>query len=111
MGNISSNVYSLFWGDKFSDEPRDGSVIFGGYDESIMGEPVFTKGFSQSDSRCPEGMMVDLTEMKLNNQNGTVIDLLAGFGILHVCVVWTFAVTLQLPHAWYVYEIPFRAIV
>lgn len=97
MGNISSNIYSLFWGDEFANQPRDGSVVFGGYDESIMGESVVTKAFTQTDSRCPEGMMVDLTEMKLNNQNGTVIDLLAGFGILHVCVVPSLRAVMAIP--------------
>lgn len=99
-GNISSNVYSLFWGDDFTDEPRDGSLTLGGYDESIMGDSMVTKGFTQGDSRCREGMIVEVTDMKLNNQDGSMVDLLEGLGLLNVCIVPSLRAVMAIPRAY-----------
>lgn len=86
-GNISSNAYSLFWGDEFTDEPRDGAFTLGGYDEAILGDSMVTKGFTRSEERCAEGMIVEVTHMRLNHQDGPTVDLLDGLGSLNVCVI------------------------
>lgn len=99
-GNISSNAYSLLWGDEFTDEPRDGSFTLGGYDESIMGDSMVTRRFTQTDLRCPEGMIIEVTEMKLNNKDGAVVDILDGLGILNVCVVPSLRAVMAIPKAY-----------
>jgi hypothetical protein len=63
---ISSNVYSFFWGNEVTNEPRDGSLIFGGYDQALVSEGSnLTVPFSQ-DIRCKEGIIVSLTSLGLD---------------------------------------------
>lgn len=96
-GDISSNAYSLFWGDEFTDEPRDGALTLGGYDEAILGDSMVTKGFTQSEERCAEGMIVEVTHMRLNHQDGTIVDLLDGLGALNVCVIPSLRAVMAVP--------------
>jgi hypothetical protein len=96
-GNISSNAYSLFWGDEFTDEPRDGAFTLGGYDEAILGDSMVTKGFTRSEDRCAEGMIVEVTHMRLNHQEGPTIDLLDGLGALNVCVIPSLRAVMAVP--------------
>ena len=99
-GNISSNAYSLFWGDEFTDEPRDGAFTLGGYDEAILGDSMVTKGFTRSEERCAEGMIVEVTHMKLAHQDGPTVDLLDGLGTLNVCVIPSLRAVMAVPRAY-----------
>ncbi|KAF3000783.1 hypothetical protein E8E13_005448 [Curvularia kusanoi] len=97
---ISSNAYSLLWGDGFADEPRDGSFTLGGYDESIMGDPKVTKVITQQQVGCPEGMIVEVTGLSLNHEGGHTDNLLEDLGSLKVCIVPTLRAVMQLPKAY-----------
>jgi hypothetical protein len=99
-GNISSNTYSLFWGDEFTDEPRDGAFTLGGYDEAILGDSMVTKGFTRSEGRCDEGMIVEVTHMRLNHEDGSIVDLLDGLGALNVCVIPALRAVMAVPRAY-----------
>jgi hypothetical protein len=99
-GDISSNAYSLFWGDEFTDEPRDGAFTLGGYDEAILGDSMVTKGFTRSEERCAEGMIVEVTHMRLNHQDGPTVDLLDGLGALNVCVIPSLRAVMAVPGAY-----------
>ena len=98
-GNISSKSYSFLWGDEFADQPRDGSITFGGYDTSVVGNsPNVTKTFTRSEPRnCPEGMIVQLTGMSLSSEDGTLVDILDGLGTLNACVVPSMRSIMALP--------------
>jgi hypothetical protein len=99
-GNISSNAYSLFWGDEFTNEPCDGAFTLGGYDEAILGDSMVTKGFTRSEERCAEGMIVEVTHMRLNHQEGPTVDLLDGLGALNVCVIPSLRAIMAVPGAY-----------
>ncbi|KAF9693370.1 hypothetical protein EKO04_008823 [Ascochyta lentis] len=88
-GNISSKSYSFYWGDEFTDQPYDGSVIFGGYDSSVVADVRnVTKKFTQSEpTNCPEGMVVELSEMKLASESGALANIFEGLGAIKACVV------------------------
>jgi hypothetical protein len=88
-GNISSRSYAFSWGNDFSDQSYDGSITFGGYDRSVVaGERNITRTFTRSEpSRCPEGMIVELTEMKLTSESGDMASIFEGLGAIEVCIV------------------------
>lgn len=87
--NISSRSYSLSWGNDFAHPSHDGSITFGGYDRSIVaGVHNITKPFTRSESeRCPEGMIIEMTDMKLASESGDVANIFEGLGALQVCIV------------------------
>ena len=106
---VSSRSYSFFWGDGVMDESRDGFITFGGYDESIIeGTQRVTKAFDRSESACVEGMIVELTEMQLFNEAGTVanifdgpkVNILDGLGPMKVCIVPSMRNIMALPKAY-----------
>ena len=99
-GNISSNAYSLFWGDEFTDKPRDGAFTLGGYDEAMLGDSMVTKEFTRSEKRCAEGMIVEVSHMKLHHQDGPAVDLLDGLGALNVCVIPSLSAVMAVPRAY-----------
>lgn len=88
-GNISSKSYSFSWGNDFANDSYDGSIIFGGYDKSIAaGMRNITRTFTRNETtRCPEGMIVELTEMKLASESGDIANIFEGLGTIEVCIV------------------------
>ncbi|KAJ4406535.1 hypothetical protein N0V91_004477 [Didymella pomorum] len=106
---VSSRSYSFFWGSEMMDDSRHGSVTFGGYDESIIkGDQKVTKSFNLTESACVEGMIVELTKMRLFNETGTVADvfdgqdvnIFDGLGPMQVCVVPSMRNIMALPKAY-----------
>ena len=95
---ISSRSYSLFWGDEFTDSPRDGSVVFGGYDNSLIDDSqTVKKAFDRSVDNCDEGMLVKLTAMRLSEESGAVSDIFRGLGPLDACIVPSMRNIIALP--------------
>jgi hypothetical protein len=79
---ISSNSYSFFWGNEVTDQPRDGSLTLGGYDQALIAEgPNVTVPFG-NDIRCKEGIIVTVTSLEL--QGG---DAWKDLPDLEVCVI------------------------
>jgi hypothetical protein len=100
-GSISSASYSLFWGDEWSDRPCDGSVTFGGYDRSLLeishSSNVTKKLTRIEPTRCPEGMVVKMTELNLIAEDGTVMSIFDGLSALSACVVPSMRNIMALP--------------
>ncbi|KAF3051824.1 hypothetical protein E8E11_005667 [Didymella keratinophila] len=97
--NISSRSYSFHWGEGFSDPPRDGSVVFGGYDEAVRDNSrSVTLPFNRSDpSLCPEGLVVTLTAMNLRSEVGAAANIFDGLGPLDACIVPSMSNIMALP--------------
>jgi hypothetical protein len=88
----SSNSYSFFWGDEVSDEPRDGSLTLGGYDQALVAEGSnITVPFGQDD-RCDEGIIVTLTGLGLDGG-----DAWKDLPDLEVCVIATTSNIMTIP--------------
>jgi hypothetical protein len=78
----SSNVWSFFWGNEVTDEPRGGSLVLGGYDQALVGEGSnLTVPFS-TDKDCKEGIIVSLTSLGLDGG-----DAWKNLPDLEVCVI------------------------
>lgn len=88
-GNISSKSYAFSWGSDFADQAHDGSITFGGYDRSVVADARnITTAFNRSEpTRCPEGMIVKVTEMSLISETGEMADIFEGLGAIDVCIV------------------------
>ncbi|KAG9200697.1 hypothetical protein G6514_006716 [Epicoccum nigrum] len=61
---------------------------------------MVTKGFTRSEERCDEGMIVEVTHMKLNHEDGSIVDLLDGLGALNVCVIPALRAVMAVPRAY-----------
>ena len=100
---IASKTYSFFWGTDaaLSDEPRDGSLILGGYDQALTGgAPNTTTPFTRDQWQCREGMIVDLTGLYLNAVDGRHA-IMEPSDIMQACVVPTLTSVLTLPAAYW----------
>jgi hypothetical protein len=101
---IASKTYSFFWGtdSAISDNPRNGSLTLGGYDQALIGDsPNTTTTFTRNQWRCREGMIVDLTGLALQSESGGVQNLLNGTEKLQACVVPTLSNVLMLPEQYW----------
>jgi hypothetical protein len=61
---IASKTYSFFWGtdSAISDNPCNGSLTIGGYDQALIGDAKnTTTKFTRDQWKCREGMIVTLT--------------------------------------------------
>jgi hypothetical protein len=97
---IASKSYSFFWGtdSAISNDPRNGSLTLGGYDQALVGDAQnTTTKFSRNQWKCREGMVVDLTGLALQSESGGTQNLLNGTEKLQACVVPTLSSVLTLP--------------
>jgi hypothetical protein len=79
---ISSKSYSFFWGNEVTDQPRDGSLTLGGYDQALVADgPNVTIPFS-NEPKCKEGIVVNITRLGLQGKN-----VWEGLPDLRVCVI------------------------
>lgn len=93
----SSNTWSLFWGTEVTKTPRDGSLIIGGYDKSLIGNARnVTIPFDRTNGDCKEGMVVDISGMSLNTEARSE-DIMQGLGKQTVCIVPSVSNLLTLP--------------
>lgn len=101
---IASKTYSFFWGNDaaISDSPRNGSLTLGGYDRALIGDaPNTTTTFTRTEWRCREGMVVELTGLALQSENGGAQSILNGTESLRACVVPTLSSVLTLPESYW----------
>lgn len=90
QNKISSKSWSFFYGNdpSFSDSPRNGSFIVGGYDEALIAGPQrSTAKFKRGDSRCMAGMLIDVTGIALQSTGAGKQDILQGGEKLQMCLV------------------------
>ncbi|VUC26954.1 unnamed protein product [Clonostachys rosea] len=89
-GGITSRVWSLFWGRAWIDEPIDGSIVLGGYDEDKAAGQSYTAPLvydDESSTGCWTGMKVELSDIRLNFRDGRDISLVHANTTLAVCLV------------------------
>jgi hypothetical protein len=101
---ISSQAYSFFWGtdSAISDDPRNGSLTLGGYDQALISDAAnTTTKFDRSQSNCREGMLVDLTGLALQLEGGGTQSLFNGTEKLRACIVPTLSSVLTLPQQYW----------
>jgi hypothetical protein len=80
---ISSKSYSFFWGNEVTDQPRDGSLTLGGYDQAIVADGTnVTSGFTD-EPKCKEGIIVNITGVALQGNK----NVWEGLPDLRVCVI------------------------
>jgi len=97
---VASRTYSFFWGvdPAITDNPRDGSLTVGGYDQALIGDAknVTTK-FTRDQPKCPEGMVVSLTGLALQSAGAGIQNVMEQAESIQACVVPSLSSTLTLP--------------
>ncbi|PHH81257.1 hypothetical protein CDD83_3633 [Cordyceps sp. RAO-2017] len=91
-GKIPSRVFSIFWGRMWTDNPVDGAVVLGGYDEAkTIGEPFTAPleygDFGASSSGCWTGMKVRITDIQLNKRDGSDVSIMPANTDVPACIV------------------------
>ncbi|KAF2826889.1 hypothetical protein CC86DRAFT_21950 [Ophiobolus disseminans] len=97
---IASSTYSFFWGTDaaISDNPRNGSLTLGGYDQALVGDAKnTTTKFTRNNWRCREGMIVELTGLALQSEGGGTQNIMDETETMQACVVPTLSSVLTLP--------------
>lgn len=73
-GRIASRSWSMYWGQEYTDDNIDGSIVVGGFDsEKVMGEPhTFPLDYDdyESPTGCWTGIKVNISEVVLNTRDG-----------------------------------------
>lgn len=94
---ISSRSYSFFWGNEVTNEPRDGSLTLGGYDQALIGDgPNITVPFTD-DAKCKEGIIVSITSLGMQTSGGGTRDAWEGLPDLKVCVIAATSNIMEIP--------------
>lgn len=99
-GNIASRSWALFWG---RDNPKatqiDGSFILGGYDRAKVTGQKYTYNISPVTSSCTTGLVVSVTDLILNFENGTSASLFpeSQSDAISTCIDPQQAVGVQIP--------------
>ncbi|KAI1245677.1 hypothetical protein MGN70_012569 [Eutypa lata] len=89
-GQISSRVWSVFWGRMWvdADDALDGTLVLGGYNQDQVFGANFTQPLDYSDDTgCWTGMKVHISSLSLNFRNGSDLNLLPTNTALDVCIV------------------------
>lgn len=97
---IASKTYSFFWGTdiSISDEPRDGSLTLGGFDQALItNAPNTTTKFTRNQWKCREGMVVELTALSLQSVGAGTQNIMEKSEKMQACVVPTLSSVLTLP--------------
>ncbi|EDN93239.1 hypothetical protein SS1G_09105 [Sclerotinia sclerotiorum 1980 UF-70] len=87
-GKIASKVWSIFWGRMWIDQPLDGQVVIGGYDqEKVIGQN-YTQALDYSDTTgCWTGMKVTISDIELIDRTGSTTSIFPPNFALPVCIV------------------------
>lgn len=92
----SSNSYSFFWGNEVSNEPRDGSLTLGGYDQALIADGTNVTVPFTDEVKCKEGIIVNITSLALQGK-----DVWEGLPDLRVCVIAATSNIMSIPgHYW-----------
>jgi hypothetical protein len=87
-GRIGSRVWAIFWGRMWSTmNPIDGAIVFGGYDRKKVIGNNHTQALDFSSTGCWTGMMVTVTDIKVNFRDGTDQTLFQPNEALRCCIV------------------------
>lgn len=87
-GQTASRVWSIFWGRMWVDDPIDGSVVLGGYDEEKVIGQNYTQPLDYSNTTgCWTGMKVTITGIELVDRTGAITSILPSSMTVDVCIV------------------------
>lgn len=89
-GQISSRVWSIFWGRMWLDAEHtvDGSVVLGGYNQDQILGDNFTQPLDYSNATgCWTGMKVHVNNITLNLRDGLEVSILADNATFDACIV------------------------
>lgn len=90
-GKIGSRVFSIFWGRVWDEYPIDGALVVGGYDKEKTIGPNFTAPLDYGDfgdpSGCWTGIKVQITDIQLNNPDGSDVSLMSSSAKMPACIV------------------------
>lgn len=78
----------------------DGNFVFGGYDRAKVSGANFTQGLIYSNPACSTGMLVTITDISLNWNNGTTTSLFDGTqsDAMSACIVPDYPVLMTIPY-------------
>ncbi|KAI9650390.1 hypothetical protein NHQ30_000404 [Ciborinia camelliae] len=100
-GEIASRTWSMFWGRTGATAATqlDGSFVFGGYDRAKVTGANYTSSLTYSNTACFSGMLVTITDMKLNFPNGTDASIFDGSesSAIRACIEPSYPVLLTVP--------------
>jgi hypothetical protein len=87
-GQIASRVWSIFWGRMWVDQPLDGQVVVGGYDQAKVIGQNYTQALDYSNATgCWTGMKVTISDIELVDRNGATTSIFPPNFALPVCIV------------------------
>lgn len=96
-GTITSRVWSLYWGRMWTtNNPLNGSLILGGYDErKVNGQSYTSKLNYDPKTGCFTGLRVNIVDVVLNFRGGGDKSLFKDRSIIPACIVPTRQLLLQ----------------
>lgn len=101
-GQIASRSWAMFWGrtGATKETQLDGSFVFGGYDRAKAVGENFTQPLVYSNSACATGMLVTVSDITLNFDNGTDASLFSGAlsDAMAACIVPDYPVLMTIPY-------------
>ena len=101
-GQISSRVWSIFWGRMWIDDAIDGSLVLGGYDQEKVIGKNFTAPLDYDDytgsGGCWTGMKVIVNDIKVNFRDGSDESIFPSNTALSVCLVPQRQLLLEAPN-------------
>ncbi|KAM0351614.1 hypothetical protein ACHAPU_002624 [Fusarium lateritium] len=101
-GQITSRVWSIFWGRMWINDDLDGSLVLGGYDEKKTTGDNYTAplvfGNFDAQEGCWTGMRVTITDIKINFLGGTNSSIVPTGTSLQCCIDPTHNLLLDAPN-------------
>ena len=103
-GQLASRVWSIFWGRMWVDNPIDGALVLGGYDENKVIGDNYTAPLVYDDHDSPNGcwtgMKLTLSDIRVNFREGSEKSILPKNTALPVCIVPQRQLLLEAPNSW-----------
>lgn len=99
-GQTACRVWSIFWGRMWVDNPLNGSVVVGGYDEEKVIGTNYTQALDFSNKTgCWTGMKVSITGIDLVDRTGKTTSILSDSLTVDACIVPQRQLLLEAPSA------------
>ncbi|KAF4976241.1 hypothetical protein FZEAL_7063 [Fusarium zealandicum] len=103
-GQISSRVWSIFWGRMWIKDSIDGSLVIGGYDEEKVTGRNYTAPLIYDDYTgspgCWTGMKVTVSDIKVNFRDGSDKSIFPSNTALPCCIVPQRQLLLEAPDSY-----------
>ena len=87
-GRIGARAWSIYWGRMWtSNNPLDGQVVLGGYDQNKVLGQNHTQALDYSSTGCWTGMKLNIADIVVNSRQGDDTSILPANTPLPVCIV------------------------